>query len=212
MNDVRDKILSLVDTTEINKLSYGAIAEKIGLKYRSQPKYYIERMIDDGILIRTPDKLIVRNPDAKNPSLLLIPVLGKANCGKATIYADSVVEGVLRVSPSNFRRQPKKGTFAVEAVGDSMNVSDINGKTLEDGDLAIVEPINASEATNGDYVLSVIDGMGNIKQLLLDYANNRVLLKSKSRNYYDDIIISREDMYLYSISGRVVDVVKGINA
>jgi len=210
MQDVQSKILSLVDSGAINDMSFGDIAAKLGLKYRSQSKHYIEKMVNDGILLRAKDGRLIKQPSHEARSLFSFPVLGEANCGIPTIYANNEVQGVLHVSPSSLSTAVlKKGTFAVKASGNSMNEANIHGKSLNDGDFAVISPTEWSLAADGDYILSVIDGMGNIKRLRLDPENSRIILKSESRDYFDDIIIHIEDLYMYQIAGRVIDVVKG---
>ena len=52
--------------------------------------------------------------------------------------------------------------------------------------------------------------MANIKKLRLDAQNRRIVLKSESTDdLFEDIILDAEDLYMYTISGSVVDVVKG---
>lgn len=210
MEEMQTKILALVDSGQIEDMTYGDIAKKLGLKYRSQPRHYIERMIADDVLVRRPDGKLERRPNAGSRSLISLPVMGSANCGTATIYANNAIEGVIHISPSAMGKQRvKPGMFAVKASGSSMNAATINGVTLDDGDYAVVSPLTWGDAADGDYILSVIDGMGNIKRLRLDPANERIILKSESNDYYEDIVLQAEDLYLYQIAGKVVAVVKG---
>lgn len=210
MDTPTDKLLALANTAQLRDLSYGEIAEKIGVKYRSQAKHYLDKLIDDGLLLRRHDGSITRMPDVDRPSLMSLPVYGSANCGPATLYADGAITEVIHISPSLLKRKLRPDAFAVKAEGDSMNAANIAGKTLEDGDYAIVEPTTWHNTLDGEYVLSVIDGMGNIKRVHLDALKQRVVLRSESKEFREDIIISAYDLDLYSISGRVVDVVKGI--
>ena len=59
---------------------------------------------------------------------------------------------------------------------------------------------------DGDYVVSIIDGMANIKKYRLDKANERIVLLSESTKDYAPIFIHRDDDF--RISGKVLDVVK----
>lgn len=210
MEEMQTKILALVDSGQINNMTYGDMAKKLDLKYRSQPRHYIEKMIADGVLVRSPEGKLARQPSADNRSLITLPVMGTANCGQPTIYANNAVEGVIHISPAVMGKQRvKPGMFAVKASGNSMNAASINGSPLSDGDYAVISPMQWQEAAEGDYILSVIDGMGNIKRLRLDPANSRIILKSESNEYFEDIILQAEDLYLYQIAGKVVAVVKG---
>ncbi len=203
-----DKLQALATTTRLNMLSYGEIAEKIGVKHRSQAQYYIKKLVEDGVLIRKSTGDIVIAPSEDRPSLITLPVYGAANCGPATLYAEGEITEVIHVSPSILKRKPKRSAFAVRAEGDSMNAANIAGKTLEDGDYAIVEPVTWQNTLDGDYVLSVLDGLGNIKRVKIDTTERRIVLRSESEAFQEDIIIDAYDLELYSIAGRVIDVVK----
>lgn len=210
MKTPSDKLLALAKTTQVNNLSYSDIAEKIGVKHRSQAKYYLEKLIEDGELVRRANGEVIGAPNEDRPSLVTLPVYGSANCGPATLYADGAISEVIHVSPGLLKKRPRLNAFAVKASGDSMNTANIAGKALEDGDYAVVEPITWQNTLDGDYVLSVIDGLGNIKRVHIDSAENRIVLRSESKHFQEDIIVDAYDIELYSIAGRVVDVVKGV--
>lgn len=211
METPTDKLIALASTARIHTLSFGEIAERIGVKHRSQAQYYLKKLIDDGELIRKSTGEIVVTPSEQHPSLITLPVFGSANCGPATLYAEGEISEVIHVSPSLLKRRLRRDAFAVKASGDSMNAASISGKSLEDGDYAIIEPVTWQNTLDGDYVLSVIDGLGNIKRVKIDTAQGRVILRSESREFREDIIIDTLDIDLYSIAGRVVDVVKGVS-
>ena len=210
MDDTWSKIVALAGQVDIDNLTLNELATRLGVKHRSQAKHYKTKAEDDGLLVRNSLGRLVPAPTDNNPSLITLPVVGEANCGPASIYANDQIVGTVSISPSTLKRKLRDGAFAVKAVGDSMNNSKINGKALEDGDLAVVEPVDWSNTADGDYVLSVIDSVANIKKLQLDSVNHRVILKSESRELFEDIVIQAEDLYMYSISGRVVDIVKAI--
>ena len=50
----------------------------------------------------------------------------------------------------------------MRAVGSSMNQANIGGKNIEEDDYVLVDHTDKDIQTN-DYILSVIDGMANIK-------------------------------------------------
>lgn len=211
MEVANEKLLALAHTGRLGQMSYGEIAERIGAKYRSQVQYYMGKLIDEGRLIRRTNGDIVVAPSDALPSLVSLPVYGSANCGPATLYANGEITEVIHVSPSLLRKRLRRGVFAVRAVGDSMNAANIVGKTLEDGDYAVIEPMSWRDTLDGDYILSVIDGLGNIKRVSIDAMNHRIILRSESTEFREDIVVDGHDLDLYSIAGRVVDVVKRID-
>lgn len=138
-------------------------------------------------------------------SLLAIPILGTANCGPAATYAEQEAEGYLRVSGKLLSK--KKGIFAIKASGHSMNKANINGLSVEDGDYVLVDP-TFTAVRNGDYVLSIIDGMANIKRYFKDTDNQRIILLSESSASFSPIFIHRDDLDNYLVNGKVIQVIK----
>ena len=135
-----------------------------------------------------------------------IPIFGSANCGPATVFAEERAEGYLKVSKKIM--QPNRKVFALHAEGNSMNKANVGGKTIEDGDFVIVD---AEQKTpqSGEYVVSVIDGMANVKKFIVDKKNQHIVLQSESSQDYFPIFVHAEDNY--QVSGKVVDVIKNIN-
>ena len=132
-----------------------------------------------------------------------LPIVGAADCGPATIFADENVTGYLKVSK---RIAPRGGKlFVLRAEGDSMNRSQINKKNIEDGDFVVVDSEQRTPEA-GHYVVSVIDEVANIKKFIPDPVNNRIILKSESTKDYLPIYIHENDKY--EVSGKVVDVIK----
>lgn len=135
-----------------------------------------------------------------------IPVLGAANCGEATLFAEERPEGLLVVSESMIPQHKK--LFAVKAVGDSMNRASIRGKdSIEEGDYIVIDPED-KQPTQGDYVLSIINGSANVKRFYLDPNNNQIVLYSESSHEYPPIFIHEEDSPDFLINGKVVAVIK----
>ena len=138
-------------------------------------------------------------------NLMVLPILGCADCGEATQFAEERVRGFLKISK---KLLPKgKDFFVIEAVGFSMNRANINGKTLDDGDYAIVDG-SCSVPENGDYVLSVIEGTANIKKYIEDKENNQIVLTSESTKDYPSIFIHPDEATNYLVNGKIIDVIK----
>jgi SOS-response transcriptional repressor LexA len=86
-----------------------------------------------------------------------------------------------------------------------MNRAEIGGKRIEDGDYVIVD-VSDKHVRNGDIVLSIIDGLANIKKFYLDKKNNQVILMSQSTKDFPPIYIHENDDFM--INGKVVQVIK----
>lgn len=140
----------------------------------------------------------------------MIPVVGAANCGQAVTFADENIEGYLTISQNmlNTRFRPNE-MFAVKAVGSSMNKSSVGGKSISDGDYVIIDNHRGSiNDYRNKYVLSIINGMANIKKFTIDEQNHTVVLISESTESYPPIFIHEEDFGSYMVNGIVADVVK----
>lgn len=88
-----------------------------------------------------------------------------------------------------------------------MNRADIDGKSIDDGDLVIIDPQN-SEIRSNDYVLSVIDEVANIKRVIIDRVHEQIALISESTRRFAPIYISSEDADRFIVSGKVIQVIK----
>jgi repressor LexA len=132
-----------------------------------------------------------------------IPLVGAANCGPATILAEENVEGYLSVPKTLVAK--KSGIFALRAIGDSMNRANVKGKTIDEGDIVLIDSEDR-DARDGDYVLSIIDGSANLKRYTFDRKLGQVALVSESTKSYKPIYILPGDDF--AVNGKIVAVVK----
>lgn len=217
MNEFQEKILELSTTKNLGEIPLRKLGELIGLKspHPQMVKYHLERLEKRGLLFIDKKMKIIKRIDKggiAHTNLIAIPILGAANCGAATLLADEYTEGFLKISCLSLVKKAlarKNEIFALEASGDSMNKAKIGeGKlSIEDGDYVIIDKANKSPK-DGDYVLSIIDGMANIKKILFDKENNRIVLLSESTRSHPPIIIHPKDLHGYIINGVVLQVVK----
>lgn len=208
MHPIQEKLLKVIDDKNIGSLTLRQIGGLIGEKLPQKVKHHLSQLERKGfILIDRKNKNISRisNKAKAGDIFISIPILGTANCGPATIYADQNIEGYLKISK---RLVPnKKSIFALRAEGNSLNRANIGGKNVESGDFVIVDSENTSPRDD-DYVVSIIDNMANIKKYRSDKNHSRVALLSESTQEYSPIFIHENDDF--RISGRVVDVVKNL--
>lgn len=140
--------------------------------------------------------------------LLKIPIFGSANCGPATLRAEQNLQGYLGVPSEKLGRKRKEGLFIVVADGDSLNAAkDVKGGPINSGDYVVIDGDNISPM-NGQYVLSIIDGMANLKRFYKDSKNKEIRLESESTFKTKSIYIRQEDFQDYMINGVVVGVIK----
>lgn len=218
MHQIQEKLLGLSKRENLAKLSLREMAKDIALPNESPQKikHHLLQLQKKGFL--TIDR--VRGMMGKTISkpgwakgilelktrLFSIPVIGTANCGPATIFAEQNFEGFLRVSNKLVGRSKPDGLYAVKASGSSMNRTELNdGKKIEDGDYAVVDS-NTKNPVNNDVVLAIIDNKATIKRFIDDRKNDQIVLKADSSFDYEPVYLHSDDDF--SISGKVIGVIK----
>jgi SOS-response transcriptional repressor LexA len=204
MHSIQEKLLNLIDSQQIGSLTLREIGELIGEKLPQKVKHHISQLEQKGFIsFNRATREINRVSSSSENMLVSIPILGSANCGSANLYADQNVEGYLKVSRRIVTRH--EGIFAVKADGNSLNKASIHGKSVEPGDYVIIDS-KQTHPHDGDYVLSVIDGMANLKKYRLDKEHYRIVLLSESTQHHHPIFIHEADDF--RINGKVIDVIK----
>lgn len=207
MHVIQQKLLKLSEEKNLGTMTLRQIGQEIGETLPQKIKHHLTQLEKKGFLKISKAKGIIQRTKpgevADASSLLSIPILGTANCGPATFYAEANYEGYLKVSTALLAK--KKDVYAVRASGLSMNRASVKGNTIEEGDYLIVDP-NDQAPENGDIVVSVFDGLANIKKFYWDEANHQVALVSESSKDFPPILIHEDDDF--NIAGKVVQVIK----
>lgn len=210
MHIVQEKLLDQVGKNpKLGELTLRGIGKLIGEEAPQKVKHHLSQLEKNGLIkIDRKNNVIEKIKGGKikeSTNLIAVPVFGYANCGPALSVAEERPDGFLRVS-SRLLNKTKK-IFALQAIGNSLNRAQIGSekKSLEEGDFAIID-YEHKTPKNGDYVLSVIDGMANLKKYLWDKENNQIVLLSESTQSYKPIFIHESDDYL--IGGKVVQIIK----
>jgi repressor LexA len=210
MHKIQENLLKIIGEKNIGNLTLRQIGELVEEKLPQKVKHHLFQLEKRGfIVVDKKNKKISRiSTQAKSGDIFMsIPIIGTANCGPATIYADQNIEGYLKISKKLVSN--KKSVYALKAEGNSLNKANFSGKNIENGDYVIVDSENLSPH-DGDYVVSIIEGMANIKKYRLDKKNSRIALLSESTQEYSPIFIHEDDDF--RISGKVVDVVKSMSS
>ncbi len=210
MHRIQEKLLKLIAKAQIGGLTLREIGEMVDEPSPQKIKHHLDKLLAKGLVIQNRSKQSIALAGFDRESgLLTIPIIGAADCGPATIYASENIQGYLKLSPKmiNAPRSAagKDALFALKANGQSLSRADINGKNIESGDFVIIDSSKQSPI-DGDYIVSVIDGMANIKKFKEDKPNRRIVLLSESSHAIPPIFIHEEDVF--TISGTVVDVIK----
>lgn len=217
MHIIQEKLLELSKRENLAKLSLREMANKIGLSQESPQKikHHLLQLQKKGFMTIDRNREIMNRAGHvptwakgllnKASQLFSIPVIGTANCGPATIFAEQNFQGFLKVSSKLVKRSKPNGLFAIKADGSSMNRAEINGKTIEDGDYMIVDKESLDTHT-GDIVLTIIDDKATVKRFIDDRQNGQIILKADSSFDYEPIYLHQDDQF--SINGKVIGVIK----
>ena len=203
MHFIQKKLLKLAEEHNLGRLSYREIGKLIGETHPQTVKHHLGQLEQRNLIQSNAEGKTIRKTIIDN-DMLSIPILGVADCGTATFFAEENIEGYLRVSPKII--SPREGLYALKAVGNSMNSANVRGKAIEDGDYAIIDG-RITNPENKDYVVSVIDGLCNIKKFVKDELYNQIVLVSESLQDYPPIYIHPEETQ-YFVCGKVIDVIK----
>lgn len=213
MNNTQAQLLTLIrgKSNNLGKLSLRQIARLIGQDGKPQIVKYHLQQLEKANLIQLDLKKGVIKPvkrgfaEGVKSIFYSIPIVGAANCGPATIFAEERTEGYVKMSSKTLPKR-RQDLYALMAKGPSMNKAKVRGNlTIEDGDLVIVDKSQVIPK-DGDIVVAVIDGMATIKRYRLDKENERVVLEADSTEKFTPIIIHADDDF--QISGSVIDIVK----
>ncbi len=209
MHKIQEQILKVSSKHDLGKLSLRDIGKLIGENDQPQKiKHHLMQLEKNGLLsINRAAKSIAKTKPGliRNSTLVAIPILGSANCGPATIYADQNVNGYLRISGRLLSR--KKDIFAIQAEGYSMNKANINGDSIDDGDYVVVDPAYR-HLKNGDYVLAIIDQNATIKRYFNDKDNQRIILLAESSASFSPIFIHYQEASNFLVNGKIIQVIK----
>jgi repressor LexA len=217
MHPIQELLLELSKRENLASLSLREVATRVGLKGEAPQKikHHLQQLERRGFLTIDRGRKLMSRADtspgwasglpASSAKLFSIPIVGTANCGPATIFAEQNLEGFLRVSSRLVGRSRPTGLYAIKADGSSMNRAEIEGRTIENGDFVIVDGRKKS-AENGDVVVAILDGKATIKTFFDDRANGQVVLRAESSFDYEPIHLHPEDDF--AISGKVVAVIK----
>ena len=213
MHRIQKKLLELAKTNNLAECTLRRTAELIGDPDMSpgQIQHHLLQLEKRNLLfINRKNKTQRLESPVEDDRFVLVPIVGSASCGPALNYAEEHYEGVLRISKQLLGKQTtqlKNRYMAVKADGESMNNARI-GKSkqpINSGDFVLVD-VTQKCADDGDYVLSIIGGMANIKRFKKHEEYMSLESESLTPERFPPIIFDRSENYM--INGKVVAVYK----
>ncbi len=212
MHKTQQLILESAKNHNLAQMTLREIANMIGLPEEAPQKikHHLMQLEKKGFLSIDREKgkmrqTFVEKIRHKTSNILSIPIIGTANCGPATVFAEENFHGFLHVSSRLVERARAFGLFAIKADGSSMNRASIQGKVIEDGDYIIIDSEDKT-VENNDIVLVIIDGRATVKRFVDDKKNRQIVLKADSSYDYAPVFLHPEDDF--SINGKVIGVIK----
>ena len=210
MHSTQQKILNLAASVQINEHNPRLIAKLIEEAHPQNVVHHIKQLEKKGyISIDTNGIIKVKKiTDSPIDQLFQIPIYGSANAGPATIFAEENLQGYLAVPSKEIGRSNKNGIFIVRVDGTSLNnAHDLKGGPAESGDYALIDGNNKTP-NDGQFVLSIIDGMANLKRFFKDRGNNRIILRSESTEKTQPIYIPAAYSNDYMVNGVILEIIK----
>lgn len=212
MHYIQELMLQINRERSVVDMKLSELRLLTGAKHLQQVKHHRNMLISKGLLPK-PDQtrrtLSQSGVIGTKSKLVSIPVLGAVNAGVASLYADGKIESYLRISSGKLPISPHKKLYALRAIGDSMNEAAVGPDRLsiEGGDYIIANGEKYTPKT-GDYVVSLINGMANIKKIVVDKEQKRIILMSESSSNHPPIILALDDQVDYLAQSQVLHVVK----
>ncbi|MGB0757352.1 MAG: LexA family protein [Patescibacteria group bacterium] len=215
MHILQQRILNLAQQVDLSKLGLRKLGNLLHEKWPQKVKHHLLQLEENGYVKLDTNKsrvikVLKKGKPAQGSKLFRIPILGSANAGPATIYADQDVQGYLPISQTVLGRNSTDGLFAIRVVGDSLNrATDVKGGPVNNGDYVVVDS-KVTKPSNGDYVLSVIDQVANLKRYYEDPKHREIRLVSESSLDIPPIVLHEKDFDSsdYLVNGKIIKVVK----
>src|SRR5690349_14126694 len=133
MHPIQEKLLQLSKEKNLAQMTLREMAQAIGMANESPQKikHHLTQLQKKGFLLIDRSRGRMQRGETKPAwasdivqrakALLRIPIVGAANCGPASIYAEQNYEGFLRISNKLAGVRSPDGIFAIKADGSSMN-------------------------------------------------------------------------------------------
>lgn len=212
MHELQKKLLKLAHEKNLGQFTLREVGAMVHERSPQKIKHHLNQLEKRGLIRVDKPKGLIQKADRgwvtsllKNARLLSIPILGSANAGPATLLAEANIEGYLKISSTFFRGRSNRKLFALKVSGPSMNRAEIDDKRIEDGDYVIIDSEDRNPR-DGDIVLSIIDGMANIKRFHMDRKHKQIALVSDSTHHFPPIYVHEDDEFM--VNGKVVQVIK----
>jgi len=162
---------------------------------------YLDQLKDEGYIDRWAGArgLRMRKGTAAGAETRSIPIVGEAPAGQL-MPAESNILGQVQL-PKEYLKPASAKFFLLRVRGDSMNRANLEGQTIENGDLVLVR--QQDRADPGKIVVALVDGEATIKKLVKQ-PGYFVLQPESTDPKHQPIIVAKE----FRIQGIVCRIFK----
>lgn len=177
------------------------IGKRFGIKSTKTVSEYLQSLADKGYIEREASRsrgVRILGLDLEGPEVVSVPFYGKIAAGQPALSRDHV--------DSEFGLDPKlvglPNAFFLEVLGDSME-----GLGILDGDLALVEPIEETEVSNGEIVAARLAGEATVKRYFR--RDEEIVLEPANSDYAPILVREYDD---FTLLGRVTGLFRRFTA
>jgi len=180
----QDKVLRVIRDFYLENGNAPSLTElqgMLGISTKRGVVSHLEALEKKGYIIRTSEARGIHIVEEVEDEpiyeyLVGIPILGYANAGTPLVLAEEQNLGILQLDKSLIGN--KENLFSLIIKGDSMNMREIEGKTLKEGHYLVVQ--KDSDYEDGDVVLAIVDGSATVKNI--KKSEDMVILYPESNN------------------------------
>lgn len=198
LTDKQKQVLLAIKSIQNEKGSpptYKELVDQMDYSKASSVQRHVEALKDMGVLENKRGIAL-----SSVSETVQIPLVGNVPCGQPLLAIENVEAYV--AYPKSKISGSSEDYFFLRGNGDSMNDSDIHGKSIDDGDFILVR--KQPTANPGDRVVALIGDDATVKKFVP--GQNNIQLEPESTNTRNKPIIIFDDTL--SIQGVVVDVIK----
>jgi repressor LexA len=184
LTNKQDKVLRVIRDFYLENGNAPSLSELQGMLNITTKRgvvSHLEALEKKGYIIRTSEPRGIQIVDSAEEDILYeylvgIPILGYANAGTPLVLAEEENLGILQLDKSLVGN--KDNLFSLIVKGDSMNMREVEGKYIQEGQYIVIQ--KDAEFEDGDVVLAIVDGSATVKNI--KKSEDMVILYPQSNN------------------------------